>query len=55
MRGIWILCGTSRAIVVYILLILSPALLQRYNRLRVYPVIRRLEARQRHFKHEPAG
>ncbi len=30
------------ATVVYILLILSPAMLQRYNRLRVYPVIRRL-------------
>ncbi len=32
------------AVVVYILLILSPAMLQRYNRLRLYPVIRRLEA-----------
>jgi hypothetical protein len=32
------------AIVVYILLILSPAMLQRYNRLRVYAVIRRLVA-----------
>jgi hypothetical protein len=32
------------AIVVYLVLILSPALLQRYNRLRVYPVIRRLVA-----------
>jgi len=30
------------AIVVYVLLILSPAMLQRYNRLRVYPAIRRL-------------
>ena len=28
------------AIVVYIVLILSPAMLQRYNRLRLYPVIR---------------
>ncbi len=43
------------AIVVYILLILSPALLQRYNRLRVYPVIRHLVARRRCFKHEPVG
>ncbi len=43
------------AVVVYILLILSPALLQRYNRLRVYPVIRHMVARQRSFKHEPAG
>ena len=34
------------AIVVYILLILSPAMLQRYNRLRVYPVIRRLARSQ---------
>ncbi len=30
------------AIVVYVLLILSPAMLQRYNRLRLYPAIRRL-------------
>src|SRR6266542_1482598 len=43
------------AIVVYIVLILSPAMLQRYNRLRVYPVIRRLAALQGHFKHEDAG
>src|SRR6266536_272985 len=43
------------AIVVYIVLILSPAMLQRYNRLRVYPVIRRLAASQGHFKHEDAG
>ncbi len=35
------------AIVVYILLILSPALLQRYNRLRIYPVIRHMVAVQR--------
>lgn len=34
------------AIVVYLLLILSPALLQRYNRLRVYAVIRRMAAKQ---------
>ncbi len=32
------------ALVVYVLLILSPAMLQRYNRLRLYPVIRRLAA-----------
>lgn len=32
------------AILVYILLILSPAMLQRYNRLRLYPVIQRLAA-----------
>lgn len=36
------------AIVVYIVLILSPAMLQRYNRLRVYPVIRRLVAASRY-------
>jgi Glycosyl-4,4'-diaponeurosporenoate acyltransferase len=29
-------------IAVYVLLILSPAMLQRYNRLRVYPLIRRM-------------
>ncbi len=40
------------AIVVYVLLILSPALLQRYNRLRLYPVIRHLAARQRPYKHD---
>lgn len=34
------------AILVYILLILSPAMLQRYNRLRVYAAIRRLATRQ---------
>lgn len=34
------------AIVVYLSLILSPALLQRYNRLRVYAVIRRMAAKQ---------
>jgi hypothetical protein len=34
------------AIFVYLTLILSPALLQRYNRLRVTAVIRRLTARQ---------
>ncbi len=40
------------AIVVYLLLILSPAMLQRYNRLRIYPAIRRLAARQLRVKHE---
>ena len=40
------------AIVVYLLLILSPAMLQRYNRLRLYPTIRRLAASKAHFKHE---
>jgi hypothetical protein len=34
------------AIVVYVVLILSPAMLQRYNRLRVYPVISRMRARR---------
>jgi Glycosyl-4,4'-diaponeurosporenoate acyltransferase len=34
------------AILIYILLILSPAMLQRYNRLRVHAGIRRLTARQ---------
>jgi hypothetical protein len=34
------------AILVYTMLILSPAMLQRYNRLRVHAVIRRLRARQ---------
>jgi hypothetical protein len=33
------------AMLVYIVLILSPAMLQRYNRLRLYKVIRRLAAR----------
>jgi hypothetical protein len=34
------------ATTVYLLLILSPALLQRYNRLRLYPAIQRLAASQ---------
>ncbi len=34
------------AIVVYIALILSPAMLQRYNRLRLYPLIQRVARRQ---------
>jgi hypothetical protein len=42
------------AIVVYLVLILSPAMLQRYNRLRVYPVIRRLVAAQMRCKQEDA-
>ena len=33
------------AVVVYVALILSPAMLQRYNRVRVCPVIRRMRAR----------
>jgi hypothetical protein len=43
------------AIVVYIALILSPAMLQRYNRLRVYPVIRRFAASHRWVKQDDAG
>jgi Glycosyl-4,4'-diaponeurosporenoate acyltransferase len=43
------------AIVVYILLILPPAMLQRYNRLRLYPLIRRLAASYVHTKHSGAG
>jgi Glycosyl-4,4'-diaponeurosporenoate acyltransferase len=43
------------AVVVYVVLILSPAMLQRYNRLRVYPVIRRMAASQMGFKHEDTG
>ncbi len=39
------------AVVVYVLLILSPAMLQRYNRLRVDAVIRRLAARQARSSH----
>jgi hypothetical protein len=35
------------ALVVYVALILSPAMLQRYNRLRVSAVIRRIRMRQR--------
>ncbi len=34
------------ALIVYVLLILSPATLQRYNRLRVYAAIQRLAARE---------
>lgn len=43
------------ALVVYLVLILSPAMLQRYNRLRVYPVIRRLVASQTPYKQDDAG
>ena len=35
------------AVVVYVVLILSPAMLQRYNRLRVCTVIRQMRVRQR--------
>ena len=38
--------GFVLACVVYVLLILSPVLLQRYNRLRVYEVIRRMRKKQ---------
>jgi hypothetical protein len=38
--------GFVIACVVYVLLILSPALLQRYNRLRVYAAIRRMRKKQ---------
>ena len=34
------------AVIVYLLLILSPAMLQRYNRMRVYVAIHRLAARE---------
>jgi hypothetical protein len=34
------------AVIVYLLLILSPAMLQRYNRMRVYAAIHRLAARE---------
>ncbi len=40
------LLGFGFAMVVYLTLILSPAMLQRYNRLRVYATIRRLAARR---------
>jgi hypothetical protein len=38
--------GFVLACVVYVLLILSPVLLQRYNRLRVYEAIRRMRNKQ---------
>jgi hypothetical protein len=38
--------GFVIACVVYVLLILSPVLLQRYNRIRVYEVIRRMRKKQ---------
>jgi hypothetical protein len=43
------------AILVYTMLILSPAMLQRYNRLRVNAVIRRLTARGLRSRHGSAG
>ena len=38
--------GFVIACVIYVLLILSPALLQRYNRLRVYEALRRMRKKQ---------
>jgi hypothetical protein len=38
--------GFAMACVVYVLLILSPVLLQRYNRIRVYEAIRRMRKKQ---------
>jgi hypothetical protein len=38
--------GFVIACVVYVLLILSPVLLQRYNRIRVYEAIRRIRKKQ---------
>jgi glycosyl-4,4'-diaponeurosporenoate acyltransferase len=38
--------GFVMACVAYVLLILSPALLQRYNRLRVYEALRRMRKKQ---------
>ena len=38
--------GFGIACVVYVLLILSPVLLQRYNRIRVYEAIRRMRKKQ---------
>ncbi len=38
--------GFGIACVAYVLLILSPALLQRYNRLRVYEALRRMRKKQ---------
>jgi len=43
------------AILVYVILILSPAMLQRYNRVRVHAIIRRLTARQLRSGHGNAG
>jgi hypothetical protein len=43
------------AILIYTMLILSPAMLQRYNRLRVHAVIRRMTARQLRSGHWNAG
>jgi hypothetical protein len=41
--------GFVMACVVYVLLILSPVLLQRYNRIRVYEAIRRMRKKQGSF------
>lgn len=41
-KGQTTLWGLGFALAVYLVLILSPAMLQRYNRLRVYPIIQRL-------------
>jgi len=43
------------AMLVYIVLILSPAMLQRYNRLRVHAIIRRLTAQQLRAGHGTAS
>jgi hypothetical protein len=43
------------AILVYVILILSPAMLQRYNRLRVNTVIRRMMGRQLRSRRGNAG
>jgi hypothetical protein len=43
------------AMLVYIVLILSPAMLQRYNRLRVHAIIRRLTAQQLRSGHGTAS
>jgi Glycosyl-4,4'-diaponeurosporenoate acyltransferase len=43
------------ALVIYLVLIVSPALLQRYNRLRVYPIIQRLGVAQKRFRQKDAS
>jgi hypothetical protein len=43
------------AMLVYIVLILSPAMLQRYNRLRVHAILRRLTAQQLRSGHGTAS
>jgi hypothetical protein len=47
--------GFEIAIVVYTMLILSPAMLQRYNRLRVNAAMRRLTARGSRSRQGNAG